>query len=112
MRGHGAVLGKTAMPHLTDQPAAADPVDRIDQDAVANRPVAHPRPERSDVAGEVDAHDAGHRHLDPRHAAAREDVMVVQARGPHTYENLTGCRPGFREILHRSGSSRDRRARR
>ena len=42
-----------------------------------------PSPSADDLAGEVDAHDAGHRHLDAGHAAPREDVVVVERRRLH-----------------------------
>src|SRR5262245_13831376 len=88
---HRAELSKPAGPHLAQKTSTADPVDRIDQDSVAYLPVVYARPKSCNVAGEVDTHNAGHRHLNPGHATAREDVMVVQTRRLHTHKDLAGC---------------------
>ena len=101
-----ARTGEAAGAHLADEPARADPVDRVDHHALADFPVADVGAERDDLAGEVEAHDRRHRHLDARHAAAREDVVVVQRAGAHAYQRLSG--PGHRVrviglVLDRAG---------
>ena len=78
MRACPAKLGQAAMDRLAHQ-AAFDAVDGVDHDTVAFLPAGHARPDLGDLAGYVEAHDGGHRHLDAGHAAAGEDVVVVEA---------------------------------
>src|SRR5580765_4039755 len=90
VRRHLAEVGEAAGTHLADEPAGADPVDWIDHHALADFPVADAGAHGGDLAGEVEAHDGGHRHLDARHAAPREDVVVVQRAGAHAHQDLAG----------------------
>ena len=41
-----------------------------------------------DFAGNIEPYDHRHRHLDAGHAAAREDVVVVQRRGLHRHDHI------------------------
>src|SRR5262249_8588223 len=105
---HRAELREAARTHFPDQPAGADPVDRIDHHALADFPIADVRAERGNLAGEIEAHDGGHRHLDARHAPTREDVVVVEGAGAHAYQRLSGRGHRVRVIglvLDRSGTA-------
>src|SRR3989304_533471 len=82
------------VPHLAHAAAGPAPVHGIDHDPVAGLPLRHGAAGLDDVAGEVDAHDAGHGHLDARHAAAREDVVVVERGGAHLDDHILGPRGG------------------
>jgi hypothetical protein len=65
------------MHRLACQPAL-DPVDRIAEHSVTNLPAGNTGTCRGDFAGDIEAHDGRHRDLDPRHAAAGEDVVVIE----------------------------------
>src|SRR6266508_147021 len=94
MRWHAAVFGEAAMPHLTEEPARPDAIDRIDHDAIAGLPSCHRTARLHDVAREVHAHDPRHGHLDARHAPAREDVVVIEGGGAHLEDDVVRPRPG------------------
>ena len=87
MRARAAQLGETAMHGLAHQPAF-HAVDRIDQHAIADRPALDTGTDRGDLAGDVEAHDQRHRHLDARHAATGEHVVVIQRRGAHADQHV------------------------
>jgi hypothetical protein len=88
------------VPHLADQTTAADTIDRVDHDTVTDSPVADTGPERHDVAGKVDPHDARHRDFDSRHTAPGKNIMVVQGGRFHAHHNLACGRPWIGKILH------------
>ena len=90
MRARPAHFGETAMDGLAHQ-SALDPVDRIDQHPVADRPVVHPRPHCDDLSGDVQAHDCRHRHLDAGHATSGENVVVIERRCPYPQHHIAGA---------------------
>ena len=75
-----AQLGEPAMHRLAHQ-ATFDPIDRIDEHAVAFLPAGDTGPDLGDLAGHVEPHDDRHRHFDSGHAAPREDIVVVERAG-------------------------------
>src|SRR5215470_4124759 len=100
MRGHTAIFGEAAVPHLAEQAARPHAIDGVDHHAIAGLPPRHRAARLHDVAGEVHAHDARHGHLDPRHAPPREDVVVVQRGGAHLEDHVLGPRLRIGEVAH------------
>ena len=98
MGRHSAILGEAAGPHLPDQAAAPDPVNRINHHAIADRPVVHASSECCNLAREIDAHNARHRHLYSGHTAPREDIVVIQSRCIHAHEDFATARFGIGKI--------------
>ena len=92
MRRHFAELGEPAVRHLADQPGVVDSIHGIDQHPVALLPRLDCRTRRDDFAGEIDAHDAGHRHLDAGHAAPRKEVVVVERGRAHAHDDVVRAR--------------------
>ena len=80
MRLEAAIFGQPAMHGLAGQPAL-DSVDRIAEHAVTDLPTRDLGANRGDLAGNVEPHDGRHRDLDPGHAAAGEDIVVVERGG-------------------------------
>ena len=91
-----AEFGQAAMHRLAHQ-AAFDPVDRIDQHAVALLPAGDTGAHFGDLAGHIEAHDRRHRHLDAGHAAAGEDVVVVEGRRLDGDDHIAFARRGVGE---------------
>src|SRR5215472_7173140 len=107
MGAQAAILRQPAMHGFADK-AALDPVDRVAEHPVANLPAVNaavdsavdPGAERDDLAGDVEAHNRWHRDPDPRHPAAREDVVIIERGGAHAQYDIAvaGDRrgePGF-----------------
>ena len=97
-RAHAAALREPAVHGLAHQ-AAADPIDRVDEDAVADRPAGDVGAERVDLARDVEAHDHRHRDVDARHAPPREDVVIVERRGADAHDHLARSRHRVGEVL-------------
>jgi len=95
MRLEAAILGQSAMHGLAGQPAL-DPVYRVAEHAVPHLPSRDAGADRCDLAGDVETHDGRHRDPDPRHAAAGENVVLVERRGTHAQYDITvaGARVG------------------
>ena len=85
---HPLVLGPFSQPilkiigfdpaDLADQAAGPDPVDRVNEHALADFPLFDIGANLNDLAGKIQTHDARHRHLDARHSVAGKDIMIVQ----------------------------------
>ena len=74
--GDEAILRHPAVEHFPHQ--AFRLVERIDKDALAGGPASHARPDLGDLTRHVEAEHDRQRHLDSRHAAHREDVVIVE----------------------------------
>jgi len=74
--------------------------------AVAHLPAGNAGTRRGDLAGDIETHDGRHWDLDPRHAAAGEDVVVIQRGGadPHHHITRAGRRVG--EVRLKAQSTR------
>ena len=84
--GDAAVLGHAAVEHLAHEPLPL--VERIDQHAIADFPTAHAGPELRDFPRHVEADHHRQRHLDARHAAHGEHVVIVEGRRAHTDHHM------------------------
>src|SRR6516164_7732333 len=103
MRAQAAIFGKPAMHRLAGQPAL-DPVDRIAEHAVADLPAGNTGTGYSDLPGDSEPQDGRYRDLDPRHAAAGEDVVVIERGGadPHQDVARAGHRIGEVRLIAQS----------
>ena len=59
----------------------------------------HVGTDRHDFPGDVGPHDHGERDPDPRHAAARENVVIVHRGGGNAQQHLVTRRLRIGEIL-------------
>ena len=88
---------------LAGQPAL-DPVDRIAEHTVANFPTGNVRTCGRDLAGNIETHNGRHRDLDPWHAAAGENIVIIERGGanPHHHVARTGRRVGEDRLIAQS----------
>ena len=96
--GDLAAFGEAAVPHLPDQAARPLAIHRIDEYPVAYSPIVHSLADFHDLASEIQTHDARHGDLDAGHAAAGEDVVVVESGCPHRHHDFVGSGGGIGEI--------------
>jgi hypothetical protein len=85
--GHQAFFGEPAVHHLAHQALRA--VKRIDEHAVTRFPARHGWTDFKNFAGEIEPDDHRHGHLDPRHSAHREHIVIVEGRCAHADHDMT-----------------------
>ena len=84
--GDAAIFRHAAVEHLAHQAFLL--VDRVDQHAVAGFPASHAGADLGDLARHVEPDDHRQRHLDARHAAHGEDVVIVERRRTHADDHF------------------------
>jgi hypothetical protein len=105
-RGHGdelvgrdqAIFRHAAVEHLAHQ--AFGLVERVDQDTLADLPAGDAGSDLGDLARHVEADHHRQRHLDARHAAHREHVVIVERRRPHADHHVARDGGGERMVGH------------
>ena len=89
--GDQAIFRHAAVEHFAHQAFLL--VDRIDQHAVAGLPAGHAGADLGDLARHVEADDDRQRHLDARHAAHGEHVVVIERGRAHADDDVAVDRP-------------------
>ena len=98
--GHRDELGPAAVGRFPDHSGAlAIPEHRVDQHPVTGLPGVRVGTDRHDFPGDVGPHDDRQRDPDPRHATARENVVIVHRRGGNAHHHLVARRLRIGEVL-------------
>ena len=96
--GDQTFFGQTAVHHLAHQADLG--VERIDQHAVADRPVVDAGADFQNFTGDIKTDDHRHRHFDTRHAAHREHIVIVKGGGANADDHVAFLDDGIRKIGH------------
>jgi hypothetical protein len=88
--GDAAIFRHAAVEHFAHQAFLF--VDRVDQHAVAGLPALDAGAHFGDLARHVEPDDHRQRHLDARHAAHGEHVVIVERRRAHANDHLAVAR--------------------
>ena len=98
--GHRDELGPAAVGRFPDHSGAlAIPEHRVDQHPVTGLPGVRVGTDRHDFPGDVGPHDDRQRDPDPRHAAARENVVIVHRGGGNAQQHLVARRLRIGKVL-------------